>query len=120
MTIETRYIFTAAMDVEPDKEALFDDLYDNEHIPLLRQVPGVIAVARFKREQEFQMVMGGERLTLTLDDEPRQSAIYELASPDVLLSDAWAKAVDSGRWPDDIRPFTSNRRPTLRRRIYPA
>lgn len=119
MTIETRYIFTAAMDVEPHKEAIFEELYDNEHIPLLRQVPGVLAVARFKRE-ELTIVMGGQRQTIVVDDEPRHSAIYEIESPDVLLSDAWAKAVDSGRWPDDVRPFTSNRRPSLRRRVNPG
>ncbi len=119
MTIETRYVFTAAMDVAPEKEALFEELYDNEHIPLLREVPGVLAVARFKRE-ELTVIMGGQRLRIVVEDEPRHSAIYEIESPEVLVSDAWAAAVDQGRWPDDIRPFTSNRRPSLRRRVNPA
>ena len=119
MTIETRYIFTAAMDVAPEKEALFEELYDNEHIPLLRQVPGVLAVARFKRE-ELTVIMGGQRQRIIVEDEPRHSAIYEIESPAVLVSDAWAAAVDQGRWPDDVRPFTSNRRPSLRRRVNPA
>ena len=119
MTIETRYIFTAAMDVAPEKEALFEELYDNEHIPLLREVPGVLAVARFRRE-ELTVIMGGQRHRIVVEDEPRHSAIYEIESPEVLVSDAWAAAVDQGRWPDNVRPFTSNRRPSLRRRVNPA
>jgi hypothetical protein len=50
MPIESRYLFTAAMDVAPDREALFNEVYDREHVPLLLQVPGVVSVARFKRE----------------------------------------------------------------------
>jgi len=46
MAIQTRYLFTAAMDVEPAKEALFNEVYDTEHVPLLLKVPGVISVAR--------------------------------------------------------------------------
>jgi hypothetical protein len=33
----------------------------------------------------------------------------------VLTSDAWAKAVEKGRWPAQVRPHTRNRRHTLRR-----
>ncbi len=33
MPISTRYLFTASMDVDPDKEALFDEVYDQEHVP---------------------------------------------------------------------------------------
>jgi hypothetical protein len=35
----------------------------------------------------------------------------------VLTSEAWAKVVDAGRWPGDVRPFTKNRRHVLYRRI---
>ena len=43
MPISTRYLFTASMDVAPDKEALFDEVYDQEHVPNLLKVPGVCA-----------------------------------------------------------------------------
>jgi hypothetical protein len=46
MPIETRYLFSAAKSVRPDKEALFNEVYDKEHVPALLGVPGVIAVAR--------------------------------------------------------------------------
>ena len=48
---------------------------------------------------------------------PSYTAIYELESPEVLVSDAWAQAVEAGRWPGEVRPFTSNRRHVLARVI---
>ena len=116
MPLQSRYLFTAAMDVQPDKEKVFHEVYDQEHVPMLLEVPGVISVARFKTE-ELTMIMGGQRRTIVVENEPRWSALYELESPDVLTSTAWAHAVDQGRWPDHVRPFTSNRRHTLRRRL---
>ena len=116
MPIQTRYLFSAAMDVEPAPEPLFNEVYDGEHVPVLLKVPGVIAVARFKR-QELTMVLGGERKTIVVDHEPAYNALYEIDSPDVLTSTAWAKAVDQGRWPGQVRPHTRNRRHVLYQRI---
>ncbi len=31
MPFTTRYYFTVSMDVDPDKEALFNEVYDTEH-----------------------------------------------------------------------------------------
>jgi hypothetical protein len=50
MTIKSKYIFVASMDVDPDKEALFNEVYDTEHIPNLLKVPGVQAATRIKGE----------------------------------------------------------------------
>ena len=116
MPIQTRYLFTAAMDVEPTREALFNEIYDGEHVPLILKVPGVVAAARFKR-QELTMVIGGERKTIVVEHEPLYNALYEIESPEVLTSDAWAKAVDQGRWPGQVRPHTKDRRHVLYRRI---
>lgn len=118
MPIQTRYLFSAAMDVEPGKEALFNEVYHVEHVPLLLKVPGVISVARFKAE-EFSLVIGGQQKTVVVENEPKYNALYEVESPGVLVSDAWARAVDSGRWPAEVRPFTKNRRHVLYRRILP-
>jgi hypothetical protein len=118
MPIRSRYLFTAAMDVSPAKEAIFNDVYEQEHIPLLLKVPGVLSVARFKLEP-LTMIIGGERKTIVVEGEPRYSALYELESPEVLVSEAWAKAVDQGRWPGQVRPHTTNRRHTLRARLTP-
>jgi hypothetical protein len=104
------------MDVEPDKEALLNEVYDTEHVPALLKVPGVLSVTRFAAEP-FTMSMGGEERIVAVGDEPKFSAVYEIDSPEVLVSDAWAEAVEEGRWPEQVRPFTSNRRQVLRRVI---
>ncbi|HEX9898979.1 MAG TPA: hypothetical protein VGC81_07115, partial [Candidatus Methylomirabilis sp.] len=62
MPIQTRYVFTASMDVEPAREGIFNEVYVGEHVPALLAVPGVISVARFKT-QEFSMTIGGQRKT---------------------------------------------------------
>lgn len=119
MPFQTRYLFSAAMDVPSEKEALFNEVYDTEHVPLLLAVPGVISVARFKAEKEVSLVVGGQRRSVVVEDEPTYNALYEIDSPEVLVSDAWAEAVDQGRWPDQVRPFTRNRRHVLYRRLVP-
>ncbi len=118
MPIEGPYLFAASMDVEREKEALFNEVYDQEHVPTLLAVPGVISVARFKA-QEFSVIIGGQRRTVVVENEPRYTALYEIASPEVLTNDGWAKAVDQGRWPGEVRPYTKNRRHVLYRRLVP-
>jgi hypothetical protein len=54
-----------------------------------------------------------------VEAEPSYNALYELESPEVLVSDAWAKAVDWGRWPGEVRPYTRNRRHVLYQRLLP-
>lgn len=119
MPVATKYIFIASMDVEPDKEALLNEVYDTEHVPALLKVPGVLSVTRFAAEP-FTMSMGGEERSVAVGEEPKFSAVYEIESPDVLVSDAWAAAVEAGRWPEQVRPYTSNRRQVLRRVIEPG
>jgi hypothetical protein len=109
MPITSRYLFTAAMDVAPGKEAIFNEVYDREHVPALLEVPGVVSVARFRR-RELEMFIGGERKTIVIEGEPAYTALYELESPDVLVTPAWAAAVEKGRWPAQVRPHTRNRR----------
>ena len=107
-----RYVFIASMDVEPEKEALFNEVYDQEHVPMLLQVPGVVTVRRSKT-MPLVLSIGGERKTIETPNEPRYSAFYEIESPDVLVSDAWANAIEQGRWPTEVRPYTRNRRHVL-------
>ena len=114
MNPKTRYLFTAAMDVDADKEALFNEVYDTEHVPELLKVPGVLAVHRLTLAP-LKLAIGGEIKSIVFDDEPKYSAIYELESPDVLTGSAWAKAVEVGRWGSQVRPYTRNRRHTLRK-----
>ena len=116
--VQSKYLFIASMDVDRDREALFNDVYNTEHCPLLSNVPGVISVTRFET-QELTMIMGGETRTIVVRNEPKHHALYELDSPNVLTSADWGEAVDQGRWPENVRPFTSNRRHTLLKLTYP-
>ena len=112
MAIAGKWIFTASMDVDADKEALFNEVYDTEHVPHLRKVPGVVSVTR-ARLDTLRVTMGGETRTVDMQGKPRYACYVELESPDVLISPAWSKAVDAGRWPGEVRPFTRNRLHTL-------
>ena len=116
MPIKSRYLFTAAMDVTSDKDALFNEVYDTEHVPSLLQVPGVVSVARFRR-RELEMFIGGERKRIVIEGEPAYTALYELDSPEVLVTPAWAAAVEKGRWPAQVRPHTRNRRHVMWEKI---
>jgi hypothetical protein len=82
-----------AMNVAPEAEDDFNAWYDEEHIPALAAVPGTMAARRYKAE-------GGSH---------RYVAIYNLESPDVTRSEAWAKAVDT--------PWSARMRPHFRDRI---
>ena len=115
---QSKYLFIASMDVTPEREGLFNEVYNTEHCPLLSQVPGVISVARFE-VRPLTMIIGGETRTIVVENEPKHHALYELESPDVLTSREWGEAVDSGRWPEQVRPHTGNRRHTLLRLTYP-
>jgi hypothetical protein len=108
------YLFIASMDVAPEKEALFNEVYDEEHAPSLSAVPGVLDIARYE-STELILSIGGTLQRFELA-RPKYHAMFALNSPDVLVSDAWSRAIEDGRWPDEVRPFTFNRQHRLCRR----
>jgi hypothetical protein len=112
MAGDAKYLMIASMDVDQEHDAIFNEVYDREHVPNLKKVPGVIGISRYKRET-LTMNIGGERKTIEIPNEPVYTAIYELESPDVLTSAAWDKAIEEGRWPKQVRPYTKNRRHVL-------
>lgn len=112
MTEKPKYLMIVSMDVDPEHESLFNEVYDQEHIPNLSKVPGVLGIVRYKRD-ELIMNIGGERKTMRAENEPAYSAIYELENPGVLTSPEWNIAVEAGRWPTHVRPHTRNRRHVL-------
>ena len=116
MAGKANYIFTVSMDVDADKEAIFNEVYDTEHIPLILKVPGVVSAKRYKMGP-LTMILGGERKTIVFENEPRYNAFYEIESPEVLTSEAWGRAVDQGRWTGEVRPYTKNRRHILYERL---
>jgi hypothetical protein len=114
MPIAAKYLFIVSMDVTKEKEALFNEVYDTEHVPLLLKVPGVRAVTRLKTEPAAVM-LGGEKKPLDGAGAATYVALYEIDSPAVLLSKEWNHAVEQGRWPGEVRPFTSNRSHIVRK-----
>jgi hypothetical protein len=69
MTEKAKYLLIASMDVDAEHEALFNEVYDQGHIPNLRRVPGVLGIVRYKRE-ELIMTIGGESKTMRAENEP--------------------------------------------------
>jgi hypothetical protein len=114
MPVTAQFVFIVSMDVAPEKEALFNEIYDREHVPYLLKVPGVRSATRLCIEPATVNI-GGETKQLTGEGAPRYMAIYEIDSPDVLMSAAWAEAGEQGRWSVEVRPYTSNRHHVVRK-----
>jgi hypothetical protein len=98
----TPYVFWVMMDIEPHREALFNELYDNEHLPLLSKLPGYVNAVRFR--------------TAT-DGEPRYLCVYEVERADLPQSKRWNDTSDTGRWKPEVRPYTYNKKWILSERI---
>jgi hypothetical protein len=77
-----------AMNVDPAAEAEFNEWYDNEHVPLLAAVPGVLCARRFRATAANR----------------RYVALYHLASPAVQATPAWKNAADTA-WTRRLRPY---------------
>lgn len=107
MPIGSKYLFIVSMDVDPAYEDLFNEVYDDEHIPYLLELPGVHAATRMKGEP-FKVAIGGEVKEMPAPS-PIYTALYEVDGPEVLSSAEWAAAVEKGRWPTHVRQHTTNR-----------
>ena len=64
-----KYVYIAKMDIPPEHETLFNHLYDNEHFPAFRKVPGVLDLERFTLIETKN------------EGLPKYAAIYSLESP---------------------------------------
>jgi hypothetical protein len=83
---EAKAIFAAIGDVPPEHEAEFNRWYDEEHVPLLAKVPGVLTARRFFDPK----------------GKPRYIALYELDNDkardrpewQAALATPWARRID--------------------------
>jgi hypothetical protein len=96
--MSTQYLYVVRMDIEHDKEALFNEIYDQEHIPEISKVSGVVRITRYRTSCRAY---------------PRYLALYELDDPQAPTSQQWKTARDVGRWPTEVRQHTINRHHTL-------
>jgi hypothetical protein len=87
-----------AMNVAPEHEADFNAWYDEEHLPALSRVPGVIMARRFRSRAGSHKYL----------------AVYHLQSPDVVSTQAWKDAATSP-WTARVRTtFQDHYRVVLR------
>ena len=102
LTGKTPYVFWVMMDVEPHREALFNDLYDNEHLPLLLKLPGSVNAVRYRTSEA---------------GEPGYLCAYEVENTTLPMSKLWNDTSDIGRWKPEVRPYTYNKRYIVSERI---
>ena len=76
-----------SMNVAPEHEADFNDWYNQEHLPALAGVPGVLCARRYRGSGATQ----------------RYCAMYHFANPDVPNSAAWKTAANTP-WTERMRP----------------
>lgn len=101
MTRLTNYLYMVRMDVDPATELEFNAWYNDEHLPALLQVPGVIAAYRY----------------VSREGTPKFIAIYELESPTIRMSEAWKHAVEMTPRPQGVTPQNVTR--NIYEQIYP-
>jgi hypothetical protein len=77
-----------------EAETAFNAWYDNEHVPALARVPGVLGARRFRSAN---------------GSGPKYVALYHLASTEVVAGPDWKRASGSTPMPEHIRPQISDR-----------
>lgn len=82
-------LLVAAITPAPGSDAAFTAWYNEEHLPQLAAVPGVLAARRFE---------AGDKAS-----ERRFVAVYHLRDVAVSRSEAWTKAANT-KWTEEIRP----------------
>lgn len=97
---EARYLYIVATDVEPADEPDFNAWYEQEHLPGLAAVPGVVQATRYTDPA----------------GTPRYHACYELAAIEAFNSPAWLAARGTP-WSSRVRPSFRNTQRTMYRRI---
>ena len=95
MPIATKYLFIVSMDVTKEKEALFNEVYDTEHVPLLMKVPGVKAVSRMKTEPAA-FNLAGERKLLDGGSEGPTTWRSTRSTAPTCCSASWNRASGGG------------------------
>ena len=101
----TQYIYLVQMDIPEELDGYFNRIYNSQHAPNIRKVPGVISCNRYALESS------------DLDGVARYIASYFIDSPDVPLSPDWVAASDAGGWAALIDHYITNRSHSVYRRL---
>ena len=89
-SVDAPYIYLVQTDIAADAEDEFNHLYDTVHLPGLCQVDGVQSALRYRVE------------STNLDGLQKYGAVYRIASPAVVESDAWKSAAQD-EWAAKVR-----------------
>lgn len=84
-------------EVAPEDERDFNDVYDNEHVPNILKVDGVLEVIRFRDASP-----NGRGFFV-------YSALYFLARENLHETAEWKAFSEIGRWAPEIRPKLKSR-----------
>ena len=95
-------LMLAAYNVKPEADADFQAWCNEEHLPSLAKVPGVLCARRFRATE------GG----------PKYIWVFHLTQPEIQASAEWKTAIDTP-WSARIRPQTSERTRYVLRRYQP-
>jgi len=85
-------VILVSMNVDPSREAEFNDWYNTEHIPHFNRLAGVIAARRFR----------------AIDGDPRYVALYHVASTGIYATPGWMAANETP-WILRMRRFQRDR-----------
>ena len=91
------FCMMVTFEIAPEDEAEFNDIYDNDHIPNILELKGVIEVIRFKDAAP------NEKGLLVY------SALYLLAEENLFQTPEWTKLSNLGRWAPVVRPKLKSR-----------
>lgn len=97
---QASYHYVVRTDVVPGGENELERWYDEEHMPKLAAVPGVVMAQRL----------------VSLDAGPKYYACYDLVSPDTLKSPPWLAARGTD-WSERVRPTFRHTRRIVSRRL---
>ncbi len=101
----TNYIFALLLEVPNELEDKFNDLYDNDHLVQMMQVPGNLRCDRYRLDWSEN------------EDMLRYLAIYEISDPELPRSDAWKQQAGKGNWATEMRSSITDRRHGIFREI---
>ncbi len=91
------FYMMVTFEIAPEDEAELNDIYDNEHVPNILKLKGVIEVIRFKDAAP------NEKGLLVY------SALYLLPQEKLHETAEWKALSDLGRWAPVIRPRVRSR-----------
>jgi len=101
------------MDVEPSREGLFNEVYDNEHVPLLLAVPAS-SPSRASSGRVTMIIAASVGRSSSMQSH---GTAPSMSSRPGVLTARPGRRLSTRTLAGEVRPYTRNRRHVLYRRI---